>query len=175
MKVCAVWNEDHSVAIHPPPPYCLLPAQLTNDQNSSNICRGSLLSHDVTKLCSALIWWWWYSGIFVTAQKSVFPFFTAGLFFFFFLFLRPTPHTPTGRHDGTKELHSISSTLQQAVILFVLLLLFFSNIATHASLFAFGSAVFGLRTHDMKYECMNLSVKSLNVADAHQVCQGFLD
>lgn len=128
MKVCAVWNEDHSVAIHPPtpPPYCLLPAQLTNDQNSSNICQGSLLSHDVTKLCSALIWWWWYSGIFVTAQKSVFPFFTAGLFFFFFfLFLRPTPHTPTGRHDGTKELHSISSTLQQAVILFVLLLFFF--------------------------------------------------
>lgn len=99
MKVCAVWNEDHSVAIHPPPPYCLLPAQLTNDQNSSNICRGSLLSHDVTKLCSALIWWWWYSGIFVTAQKSVFPFFTAGLVFFFFLFFSfPAPYaTHTNR------------------------------------------------------------------------------
>lgn len=77
MKNCAVWNEDRSVAVLQPPLCCLFPVQLTNDQNSSNICQGSLLSHDVTKLCSALKWWWIYSGIFVTAQKSPF---TVGFF-----------------------------------------------------------------------------------------------
>lgn len=119
MKVCAVWNEDHSVAIHPPPPYCLLPAQLTNDQNSSNICQGSLLSHDVTKLCSALIWWWWYSGIFVTAQKSVFPFFTAGLFFFFFFScaLRHT-HQQVGMMEQKSSTPSPAHCNRQSFFLF---------------------------------------------------------
>lgn len=72
MKNCSAWNEDSSIAILQPPLCCWFTVQLANDLNSSNICQGSLLSHDVTKLRSALKWWI-YSGIFVTAQKSVLP------------------------------------------------------------------------------------------------------